>query len=174
AALAASSDCTRTYVVKDGDWCDTISAANNVSTYQLAAVNPDIDDICGNLAIGSTLCLGTKAEDCTSTHVVIADDSCEAIQAAYSINSTMLTHNNPQIDDACDNLYIGEVLCVANEVVSTAATSISLVANVASTAATSVSLVTNAASTASTTSSAASVMITVVSDDDSIPFCDEL
>lgn len=31
AAFAAS--CTRTYTVKEGDWCDTISAANNVSTY---------------------------------------------------------------------------------------------------------------------------------------------
>ena len=30
---AFAADCTRTYTVKEGDWCDTISAANNVSTY---------------------------------------------------------------------------------------------------------------------------------------------
>jgi len=31
AALAV--DCTRSYTIKDGDICDSISAANNVSTY---------------------------------------------------------------------------------------------------------------------------------------------
>lgn len=31
AAFAAT--CTRTYTVQQGDWCDTISAAHNVSTY---------------------------------------------------------------------------------------------------------------------------------------------
>ena len=29
---AFAADCTRTYTVQEGDWCDTISAANNVST----------------------------------------------------------------------------------------------------------------------------------------------
>jgi len=36
------------------------------------------------------------------------------------INDTMLYTNNPQIDDVCSNIYIGEVLCVANTAVSPA------------------------------------------------------
>ena len=78
-------------------------------SYQLAAVNPDIDDLCNNLAVGQTLCLGTEGEDCKTTHVVEANDSCDGLYSTYGINSTVLFHNNPQLDAACDNLYIGEV-----------------------------------------------------------------
>ncbi|KAH9973663.1 hypothetical protein BGW80DRAFT_217886 [Lactifluus volemus] len=43
-ALAMSdSQCTRTYIVQPGDFCDKISAAQNVPTYQLFLLNPDID-----------------------------------------------------------------------------------------------------------------------------------
>lgn len=37
-----------------------------------------------------------------------------------AINATMLYANNPQIDEYCSNIYIGEVLCVANQVLSPA------------------------------------------------------
>lgn len=78
-------------------------------SYQLAAVNSDIDSLCDNLEPGEVICLGTSGEDCTTTHVVAADDTCDSITSTYAINSTMLFANNPQIDAACDNIYIGEV-----------------------------------------------------------------
>ncbi|ELU41109.1 thaumatin-like protein [Rhizoctonia solani AG-1 IA] len=102
-AAAFASECVRTYTVKEGDWCDTISAANNASTYQLSTVNADkINDSCTNLEVGQELCLGKVGQDCTITHNVGA-----------AINATMLYANNPQIDEYCSNIYIGEVLCVA-------------------------------------------------------------
>ena len=105
----AAADCSRTYTIAAGDICDSISAANNVSTYQLAAINPSIDSSCSNLMPGNTLCLGTVGEDCQTTYVVRADDTCDDIASAHSINSTMLSLNNPQIDSECSNIYIGEV-----------------------------------------------------------------
>nr|VWO96649.1 LysM domain-containing protein [Ganoderma boninense] len=113
-ATAFAASCTRTYTVKEGDWCDTISAANNVSTYQLAAVNPSVDDLCDNLEVGQNLCLGTEDEDCTNTHVVEANDTCDDLYNTYGLNATILYNNNPQLNSACDNMYIGEVICVAN------------------------------------------------------------
>lgn len=92
-----------------GDICDSISAANNVSTYQLAAINPSIDSTCSNLIPGNTLCLGTSGEDCQTTYIVRPDDTCEGIASAHAINSTLLSLNNPQIDSRCSNIYIGEV-----------------------------------------------------------------
>ncbi|KAI0079165.1 hypothetical protein K474DRAFT_707628 [Panus rudis PR-1116 ss-1] len=110
AQTAVATTCARTYTVQEGDWCDTISAAKNVSTYQLAVVNIDtIDKSCSNLQPGQQICLGYQGEDCTTTHVVKAGDSCGAIADTYRINSTMLAHNNPQLTAECDNLYIGEV-----------------------------------------------------------------
>ncbi|KXN85107.1 hypothetical protein AN958_11684 [Leucoagaricus sp. SymC.cos] len=115
AALAA--DCARKYTVKEGDICDSISAANKVSTYQLAVVNHGhVDSACGNLIPGDSICLGYSGEDCTNTYVVQDNDTCDAINAAHGLNSTILYHNNPQINQACDNIYIGEVLCIAQSV----------------------------------------------------------
>jgi len=110
----ASANCTRSYTVASGDTCDGISQARNVSTYQLAVINPTIDSGCSNLEIGQTLCLGTAAADCHATHTVVANDVCYSVIDTYGINSTMLYANNPQIDAGCSNLYIGEVVCVEN------------------------------------------------------------
>ncbi|KAI0788969.1 hypothetical protein BC629DRAFT_1288136, partial [Irpex lacteus] len=105
----AAASCARQYTVKEGDYCDAISAAQNVSTYQLATVNPSIDATCSNLQIGQVLCLGNEGEDCKTTFVVQSGDSCEGIQSRHGINSTVLYHNNPQINSDCTNIYIGEV-----------------------------------------------------------------
>jgi hypothetical protein len=77
--------------------------------YQLAVVNPSIDPGCGNLLPGQTLCLGNTGEDCSETYQVQADDTCETIIANHGLNSTLLFSNNPQIHQACENIYIGEV-----------------------------------------------------------------
>jgi len=37
-----AAKCSRTYEIKAGDYCDKISQAQNVSTYQLAAINSAI------------------------------------------------------------------------------------------------------------------------------------
>lgn len=116
--LAENANCTRTYTIVAGDICDGISRAMNVSTYQLAAVNSDIIDAeCGNLQIGGQLCLGTPGEDCTEIHFVQDNDLCTSIGTQYGLNSTILMQNNPNIDEACDNLYTGMALCVAQTVI---------------------------------------------------------
>ncbi|TDL20254.1 hypothetical protein BD410DRAFT_772857 [Rickenella mellea] len=114
--FASASTCTRTYTVQQGDICDTISAANKVSTYQLAAINPGINSECSNLEPGQVLCLGTDAsEDCQTTYVVNPGDTCDIVAAATGANTTILTLNNPNIGQDCF-LYIGEVLCAATTV----------------------------------------------------------
>jgi len=113
---ALATSCTRTYTVRDHDICDSISAANNVSTYQLAVVNPVINSDCTNLFQGQTLCLGTSGGDCTTTYVVKPNDDCYVVSSAFNINTTVLSDNNPQLNADCSNMYIGEVLCVAGTV----------------------------------------------------------
>jgi len=117
AQFALAAECSRSYTVKEGDICDSISASQNVSTYQLSAVNPGIiNEDCSNLVAGKTLCIGYTGEDCTATYVVRALDTCDIVAAKHGLNSTILNLNNPQISSECDNLYIGEVLCVENSV----------------------------------------------------------
>jgi len=114
-ALAAT--CARKYTIQPGDICDSISAAQNVSTYQLSAINVGtIDSSCDNLVSGTTICIGYVNEDCSTTYVVRADDTCYDIATNHGSNMTILYQNNPQIDQDCSNIYVGEVLCVANQV----------------------------------------------------------
>jgi LysM repeat protein len=112
--FAQNQQCTRTYTVQTGDICDGISAAQHASTYQLAVLNPGINAQCSNLMPGQVLCLGTPGADCNDTYVVEPNDTCESVAAAHNADLGVLYHNNPQLNGKCDNLYIGEVVCVAN------------------------------------------------------------
>ncbi|GJE98024.1 LysM domain-containing protein [Phanerochaete sordida] len=111
------ADCARTATVQSGDTCNGISAAQNVSTFQLAHVNPGIDAACDNLQVGETLCLGITGQDCTTVHVVQSGDFCAAIAATAGIPLATLLHNNPNVNSGCTNLGIGEVLCTTSETI---------------------------------------------------------
>jgi LysM repeat protein len=114
---AQDPSCTRTYTVQPNDICDSISAANNVSTYQLAVVNIDnINPQCSNLVPYSSICLGWAGEDCTTTYVVQLGDTCDEVAAAWGLNTTIFYLNNPQLNSDCTNLYIGEVVCTSPDV----------------------------------------------------------
>ncbi|KAJ7489568.1 hypothetical protein FB451DRAFT_693571 [Mycena latifolia] len=116
-SVSARGACNRHYTVKAGDICDSISAANNVSSYQLQTINAGyIDADCSNLMPDANICLGYAGEDCSTTYVVVADDTCDLITSSHGISTDVLHANNPQINAACDNIYIGEVLCVSSTV----------------------------------------------------------
>lgn len=54
--------------------------------------------------------------DCTETHMVIPGDTCDGISSTYNLTANQIYANNPQIDVAtCNNLYVGEVVCVAQK-----------------------------------------------------------
>jgi hypothetical protein len=46
------------------------------------------------------------------TRAVLTISTCEWIQETYGITNPTLVANNPQIDEKCENIYVGEVLCV--------------------------------------------------------------
>jgi hypothetical protein len=143
-ARSVVAHCNRQYTIQEDDICDSISAANNVSTYQLATINAGyIDNTCSNLQIGATICLGYLNEDCSDTYVVEAEDTCEDIADGFSIDEATLYNNNPNINDKCTNIYVGEVLCVASSIaVPPAGTSIAATA-IPSTATAAISAVTS-------------------------------
>ncbi|KAK0191680.1 hypothetical protein F5146DRAFT_1112062 [Armillaria mellea] len=114
---AAQSNCTREHTVVAGDTCDGISAAFNVSTFQLAHVNTVIDAACDNLQIGQVLCLGVIGQDCNQTEIVVSGDSCSGIALANNIDLATLLVNNRNVNSACSNLLIDTVLCVAAEII---------------------------------------------------------
>lgn len=76
-------------------------------------MNPlSIDEACEQLQIGSELCLGFEGSDCSKIHTVVEGDTCGHLIDVYGMDDATLRQNNPQINDECTNIYIGEVLCV--------------------------------------------------------------
>ncbi|KAG7441620.1 uncharacterized protein BT62DRAFT_476262 [Guyanagaster necrorhizus] len=114
-SAAQVANCARNYTVQLGDTCNAISAAQKVSTYQLAQVNTYIDERCTNLVLGQVLCLGIVDKDCTETYVMASGDHCATIAVAENTTYDVILANNPNVDSTCDNLYPGEVLCVASK-----------------------------------------------------------
>lgn len=190
AQVSYAAECSRKYTVKEGDYCDKISAANNVSTYQLGAINPGvINEACDNLQIGQEICLGTQDEDCSTTYVVQAGNTCSQIWESARINSTIFSFNNPQVNQDCTNIYTGEVLCVANEVLVPAQPDVPIHTGPPATAAANPTpTATQAATPAATTPAVAPTspaqqeddeedceeIEVVVGGDEDLPFCDEL
>lgn len=43
-------------------------------------------------------------------------DTVDIITAATGVNATLLHLNNPQIDEAFNNIYVGQVLCASETV----------------------------------------------------------
>lgn len=91
----------------------TLATKYGASTFQLSHVNPlSIDEACEQLQIGAELCLGFEGADCSKIHTVVEGDTCGHLLDVYGMDDATLRQNNPQINDECTNIYIGEVLCV--------------------------------------------------------------
>ncbi|KAI6135985.1 hypothetical protein F5141DRAFT_1059250 [Pisolithus sp. B1] len=73
-----------------------------------------MDPQCDNLSPREMICLAFAGEDCQTTYVVQLGDTCNGISSAYGVNTTILYLNNPQINEDCSNIYIGEVLCTTS------------------------------------------------------------
>jgi len=112
-AVMAVDGCTRNATIQAGDTCDAVSTRYGVSTFQLALVNEaSISENCDNLTPGEIICLGIQGQDCTKVYTVVANDTCQWIEEMYGVSNATLVANNPQIDEECSNIYVGEVLCV--------------------------------------------------------------
>ncbi|KAI0700452.1 hypothetical protein BC835DRAFT_1412046 [Cytidiella melzeri] len=112
------ANCARNYTVSSGDTCDAISAAQDSSTFQLALANKaTIDPLCDNLFPGEVICLGLTGQDCTTVYEVVSGDSCATIAQGADIQVATLLANNRNVDNACDNIYPDEVLCVASDII---------------------------------------------------------
>ncbi|KAF8066583.1 hypothetical protein FPV67DRAFT_1197482 [Lyophyllum atratum] len=52
------------------------------------------------------------ARTCSRTYEVVPGDTCDAISFAQNASTYQLLLSNPTVDDACDNLFVGQILCL--------------------------------------------------------------
>ncbi|KAL4782868.1 hypothetical protein BJX76DRAFT_358502 [Aspergillus varians] len=108
---ATPTSCAGTsYLVKDGDTCESISHAKSVGTDRMIQRNY-LDYHCSSLAPGAELCI----EDTCTVYTVQANDTCQGIVQSQSFGLVQLVGWNPTLHDNCDNLdsMLGRSLCVS-------------------------------------------------------------
>ncbi|CAI5494308.1 unnamed protein product [Closterium sp. Naga37s-1] len=97
-----------TYTIQAGDTCDTICAANNITTTDFQSMNAAID--CStNLTAGVTVNVtsASAVKMCINYYTMQPNDTCASI--ATKFNLTSLTSINPTLD--CTNITATQV-CV--------------------------------------------------------------
>ncbi|KAF9065951.1 hypothetical protein BDP27DRAFT_1269098 [Rhodocollybia butyracea] len=104
-----SSSCQTTYTVVQGDNCVALAAKFNVTDAALLAANPAVNSDCSNLFVGEQLCIPSV---CQATYTVALGDNCVAIAAKFNVSDASLLTANPAVDEFCDNLSVGEQLCI--------------------------------------------------------------
>jgi LysM repeat protein len=112
-AQTSNATCASNYTVQQGDFCSTIAAQFNITVADLEGANSQINSDCTNLAIGEVLCIPAAAA-CPSnvTYVVQSGDVCIDIANKFNVTLAALDASNPEIDANCDNLAVGERLCI--------------------------------------------------------------
>ncbi|KAF5386399.1 hypothetical protein D9757_006667 [Collybiopsis confluens] len=113
ANVLAQTSCQATYTVVSGDNCVAIAAKFNVTFDALVAANsPPVNAQCSNLFVGQKLCIPPAPVSCVSQYPVKAGDVCISIANQFGITTAQLEAANSDIDPLCDNLQIGEILCI--------------------------------------------------------------
>ncbi|KAJ7751586.1 hypothetical protein B0H16DRAFT_1547596 [Mycena metata] len=111
-AAGSLSNCTTYHTVISGDNCQTMEASSGIAASDFLRWNPEVNSACTNIFAGEAYCVGGGGQACGKLYVVKSGDGCEAIAMSSGITQARLDALNPQVDANCDNLQVGEILCV--------------------------------------------------------------
>jgi hypothetical protein len=89
-----------------------MDAAASIALADFLRWNPEINNDCTNILLDEAYCVGGGGSACGTVYTVQSGDSCSGIVSSQGITQAQLNALNPQIDEACDNLGVGENLCV--------------------------------------------------------------
>lgn len=111
-ASSTTQGCNDPYTVKDGDTCNSIAIAHNVSTFSLLYEN-NLQAYCQSFpASGSDICLPAQCD----IYTVQANQTCwDVVQAqASGITLTQIQAWNNNVNLLCGNLddLVGSQICV--------------------------------------------------------------
>ncbi|KAJ3709560.1 hypothetical protein DFJ43DRAFT_1035119 [Lentinula guzmanii] len=64
-------------------------------------------------ALGAIMGANVLAQtSCQATYTVVFGDNCVAIAAKFNVSDAALLAANPAVDSNCDNLFVGQQLCI--------------------------------------------------------------
>ncbi|XWW92082.1 hypothetical protein V2A60_000004 [Cordyceps javanica] len=131
----STSNCYEWHVVVSGDDCSKIGTEYGLTLDQLRQWNPQLKADCSNLLLDDAYCVyGDSAattlfsyatppaptpsgttDKCYQWHVVVSGDYCAKIESQFNITMAEFQSWNPQMNNDCTNLLLGEAYCVRGD-----------------------------------------------------------
>lgn len=111
-ASGPRSMCVEIYNAKPTDSCATIEAWSGLTTEQLMALNPDLHD-CGPPMDVHEVCMRSYTPTCTVWQPA-TETTCNDLAATWQITVDEFVQLNDDVDDACDDLVVGQDYCVSD------------------------------------------------------------
>jgi len=102
-----------TYTIKSTDTCQSISAAQGLSTADLLIYN-NLEGFCTNFPKTGSLCIPTDAK--CKTYSIKTGDTCASIADANKLTWTQMVTWNPVFGQGCERIgnFTGWTACVSN------------------------------------------------------------
>lgn len=95
-STAEPTSCAHPYTISEGDTCETIAAAQNVSSFGLIDRN-GLDIFCHLPDAGSEICLPAQCR----THFLLINDNCRTLSRQYNVTRVQLVSWNSNFDPQC-------------------------------------------------------------------------
>ena len=124
--------CANTYIVRNGDSCNSICSQYSLSQNYFYRLNPGID--CHHLNFGDYVCIPVKQieyspvrittpertysyryDTCGSTYTIRIGDDCTRICNSYHLEYNSFITLNPGLN--CEHLSIGQTVCVSEKII---------------------------------------------------------
>ncbi|KAH9478590.1 LysM domain-containing protein [Psilocybe cubensis] len=134
--FGTTPECGKFYQVNSGDNCQQISLNNSINVDLFEQINPSINSGCTNLTPGLYYCVWPLSDwnatitttstiatppgptpsgstpNCYQWHTIVSGDTCSVLEASFGITMAQLQTWNPQLNNDCTNLLLGEAYCV--------------------------------------------------------------
>ncbi|KAJ7465728.1 hypothetical protein FB451DRAFT_423455 [Mycena latifolia] len=123
----ATTECADYYTTVANDSCDTIAAAQDITSEQFLALNPGLT--CVGLLAGAAYCdfpltpilntgppsnLATGSlKNCTTYYTIASGDSCTTVDQKFNIALADLLRWNTALTSTCTTIGLSEAYCVA-------------------------------------------------------------
>ncbi|RDA94902.1 hypothetical protein CP533_0193 [Ophiocordyceps camponoti-saundersi (nom. inval.)] len=126
--------CQLFYLVRPGDTCASVAAANKVSLSRFVRWNPSVGSNCQLLLADHWACIAAPdapipppppapvttptpiqpgmVGNCRRFHYVEPAETCEVVEAMYNVSFRDLLSWNPAIGADCTNMWANTYLCV--------------------------------------------------------------
>ncbi|PPQ88791.1 hypothetical protein CVT25_010476 [Psilocybe cyanescens] len=136
--FGTTPECGKFYQVNSGDNCQQISLNNSISVDLFEQINPSINAGCTNLSPGLYYCVWPLSDwnttaittttstiatppaptpsgstpNCYQWHTIVSGDTCSVLEASFGATIAQLQAWNPQLNNDCTNLLLGDAYCV--------------------------------------------------------------